>query len=154
MIKKSNPSLEIVKKIREQTGAGIMDCQWALREAKGNYEKAIEKLGVRHQKAAVKKVSRTTSEGRVFAYIHNNGRVGAMVFLLCETDFVARTDGFQSLGKELAMQIAAMSPTSSIELLKQEYIRDPKITVKELINKVIAQTGENIRIGEISRLGL
>ena len=102
--------LEKIKKLREKTGAGIVDIKKALTEAEGNEEKAIEILRERGLEKASKKSDRETQEGVVVSYIHSNGRVGAMVKLLCETDFVARNDEFKALATDLAMHIAAMNP--------------------------------------------
>jgi len=141
-----------LKKLREETGAGIMDCRKALQEANGVFSKAKEIIKSRYQEIAFEKAKRETWEGLVSAYIHSNGKIGAMVTLLCETDFVARTGDFGFLAKELAMQVAAMAPADIKELLNQAYIRDPKITVRELIKKVVGKTGENISVGEIKRM--
>lgn len=145
-------SRDKIKRLREETGAGIMDCRQALQEANGVFDKAKEIIKSRYQEIAFEKAKRETREGLVSAYVHSNGRVGAMVTLLCETDFVARTEDFSFLAKELAMQVAAMAPADIKELLKQAYIRDPKITVRELIKKVVGKTGENITVGEIKRM--
>jgi elongation factor Ts len=141
-----------IKKLREKTGAGVMDCRRALQEANGVFSKAKEILGGRYREIALKKAKRETGEGLVSAYIHGNGKIGAIVTLLCETDFVARTKDFSFLAKELAMQVAAMAPANIKELLKQAYIRDPRITVQDLIKKVVGKTGENISVGEIRRM--
>lgn len=143
---------EVVKRLRQQTGAGVMACLKALREVDGDFDKALGLLAKSGEKAASKKADRETNEGIVASYIHNNGRVGAIVSLLCETDFVARTEDFRQLAQELAMQVAAMDPANIEELLSQTYIRDAKLTVDDLIKKVIGKTGENIKIGQISRL--
>ncbi len=101
---------QAVKELRTQTGAGMMDAKKALEEADGNLEKATELLRKKGQKIASKKSDRSTGEGFIGMYLHSNGVVGAMVRVLCETDFVARTDDFQALANDLAMQVAAMSP--------------------------------------------
>jgi len=99
-----------VKELRDITGAGFMDCKKALEEADGNQESAINILNEKGLASAAKKANRSTSEGLIVSYIHTGGRVGAMVELNCETDFVARTEDFESLGKNIAMQVAAMDP--------------------------------------------
>jgi elongation factor Ts len=152
MTKKNKINLNLVKKLREETGAGIMACRQALEEANNDFDQALKGIKSRYQSLAAKRADRKTGEGKIFAYVHNKGKVGSLVTLLCETDFVARTQDFAVLGKELAMQVAAMNPANSQELLGQDYIRDPKITVKELVGKTIAKTGENIKIGDIVRL--
>ncbi len=106
----ANVSMDAVKELREKTGAGVGDCRKALIEAGGNIEKAIDYLREKGIASAAKKSSRTAKEGRIYSYIHTNGKVGAMVEINCETDFVARTDEFENLLKDIAMQIAAMSP--------------------------------------------
>ncbi|HOD34595.1 MAG TPA: translation elongation factor Ts [Syntrophales bacterium] len=103
-------SAEKVKELRDKTGSGIMDCKEALKVAGGNMDKAIEHLREKGMSAATKKSSRATKEGAVTAYIHMGGKVGVMVELNCETDFVAKTQDFQSLSKDIAMHIAAMNP--------------------------------------------
>ena len=100
----------MVKELRERTGAGFMDCKNALVEADGDLDKAVVLLGQRGLAAAAKKSSREAREGLVSSYIHPGGRVGALVELNCETDFVARTDEFQKLVRDLAVQVAALSP--------------------------------------------
>lgn len=102
--------METVKDLRARTGAGVMDCKKALTECDGDIEKAIDYLREKGLAKAAKKVGRTASQGLIFSYIHSNGRVGTLVELNCETDFVAHTDEFQKLGHELAMQIAAAAP--------------------------------------------
>lgn len=105
-----NVSIEAIKELREKTGAGFGDCRKALMETDGNIEKAIDYLREKGIASAAKKSSRVTKEGRIFSYIHTNGKIGAMIEINCETDFVARTDEFENLLKDIAMQVAAMSP--------------------------------------------
>lgn len=131
--------------------ASVADCRRALEEANGDYEKALawlQKLGI---EKAEKKTQRQTSRGLVEAYIHQNGRVGAMVEVLCETDFVARTSEFKRLAHELAMQAAAMNPRNVESLLKQVYIRDNSITVDNLVKQTITKLGENIVVKRFAR---
>ena len=103
-------SASLVKELRERTGAGLMDCKAALKESSGDVDKALEHLRVKGLAKAQKKSGRTTSEGNVVSYIHPGSRIGVLVEVDCETDFVARTDEFQNFGKDIAMQIAATSP--------------------------------------------
>ncbi|MDD3531921.1 MAG: translation elongation factor Ts [Candidatus Shapirobacteria bacterium] len=145
-------SISVVKKLREQTGAGVMACRQVLEKTQGDFDQALEELTKGHQEIAAKKADRETSQGKVFAYVHGDGKIGALVALSCETDFVARTGDFADLGKELAMQVVAMNPANSKELLTQNYIRDPEILVEDLLSKMIAKTGENIRVKDIYRL--
>ncbi len=136
----------LLKKLREETGAGIADCRMALEESNNDYEKAKEWLKKHGIEKASKKGDRETSQGIIDSYIHGNGRVGAMVELLCETDFVARTDEFKNLAHEIAMQAAAMKPADLETLLGQEYIRDSSLTIEKLIKSAIGKLGENIAI--------
>ena len=145
-------NLTLVKELRSLCGAGISDCQKALEEANGDVKKALTILQKQGQEIAAKKAEREAREGVVAAYVHANQKIGAMVALSCETDFVARTEEFKNLAYELAMQVAAMAPTSNEELLEQEYIRDPQIKVKELIAQAVGKIGENIKIKEFIRL--
>jgi elongation factor Ts len=158
-----------VKELREQTGAGIMECKKALEEAKGDVAKAVEVLRKRGMAIAESKAHRTTTQGLIECYIHAGGRIGAMVELNCETDFVARTDTFKDLAHDLAMQVAAMGPLAVSEedlppgaegepsdlcLLRQPFIKDPGRTIQELIAAAVAITGENIQVRRFSRFEL
>jgi elongation factor Ts len=104
-------STELITKLREMTGAGIMDCSNALRESSNDIEKACQCLREKGMASAVKKASRAAKQGLVYSYIHGNGTLGVLVEVNCETDFVAKTEDFQSLVKEIAMQVAAVAPT-------------------------------------------
>jgi len=141
-----------IKKLRELTSAGFADCKSALEEAKGDLKKAEEILKEKGIAKAAKKGDRETGSGLVETYVHLNGRIGVVLSVLCETDFVARTDEFKTLAHEVAMQIAAMNPENTEELLKQEYIRDGSKTIEDLVKENIAKLGENIQIGKFSRL--
>lgn len=142
-----------VKKLREETGSGVMDAKKALEEAGGDMNKAKEILKAAGVEKAEKRSERTTAQGLIETYIHG-GRVGAMVELGCETDFVARTDEFKTLAKELSMQIASMNPVDVEELLAQEYIRDSSKKVKDLVTEAIAKTGENVQVKRFIRFTL
>lgn len=142
-----------VQKLREITGAGIMECKKALEDTKGNFDDAVRIINERGLVKAEKKASRATGAGFLESYIHN-GRVGVLLELRCETDFVAHSDPFKELSHNLAMHIAAMDPQSIDELLKQPYIRDEKITIENLIKGVIAKVGENIQIARFCRYEL
>ena len=142
-----------IKKLRQETGAGIADCRQALEESKGDMEKAkklLKKLGL--EKGA-SKGEREVKAGLIEVYSHG-GKVGVLVEVLCETDFVAKTADFKNLAHELVLQIASMNPSSVEELLKQEYIRDNSKKVDELIKEVIGKLGENIQIGRFERIAL
>lgn len=145
---------QLVKKLREETGSGVMDVRRALLESGGDEAKAKEILQAKGESAVAKRSERETSQGVIETYVHAGGKVGAMVYLGCETDFVAKTEEFKSLAKELAMQVAAMNPTSVDELIEQDYIRDSGKTVKQLVTEVIAKTGENVQIKKIARFSL
>jgi elongation factor Ts len=186
----------LVKKLRDLTGAGMMECKAALQEANGNLEEATTILRKRGLAQATKKSGRSTSEGLIGSYIHLGGKIGVLVELNCESDFVARTDDFQSLLKELALQVAAASPQfvrredvpadvlerergiyraqmensgkppaviekivegklnsfyEQVVLLDQPSIRDPKVTVSQLVQSAIAKLGENIAVARFVR---
>jgi len=145
-------TLDQIKALREETGAGIMDVRKALIESEGDTKAAkvwIEKKGL---KRAAEKEDRTTEAGYVFSYVHFNGKVGSLVKLVCETDFVAKTDDFQNLGREIAMQVASMNPENVEELLKQDYLRDSSKTIEGMIKALSGKTGENIKVVAISAM--
>ena len=146
------PNVSLIKNLREDTQASIADCKKALEESKDDYKKAIEWLKKRGIEKAEKKAERETAQGLVEAYVHQNGKVGVLVEVLCETDFVARTDEFKNLCHEVAMQIAAMDPKDVDTLLKQEYIRDSSVTIEQLVKGVIGKLGENIVVKSFSRI--
>ncbi|MFC1711304.1 translation elongation factor Ts [Patescibacteria group bacterium] len=145
-------TLEKIKKLRKLTKSGVMDCKKALSESNNDFAKAKKWLLKKGIKLAAKKQDRETNSGIIKSYIHADGRVGAMVKLVCETDFVARNDDFQKLAYELAMQIVAMKPKSVGELLKQDYIRNPKQKIEDLIKEAIGKIKENIKIADFKRL--
>jgi elongation factor Ts len=161
-----------VKELREQTGAGIMDCKRALDEAGGDTGKAAEILKQQGLARAAKKSERTTGQGIVDSYIHAGGRIGAMIEVNCETDFVARTDDFKRLVHDLAMQVAATNPKAvgnepnlqtgggdgqvaeEDVLLRQPFIKDPSIAIEDLVKNSIARLGENVVIRRFARFEL
>lgn len=190
---------QMVKELREKTGAGMMDCKKALEENNGSHDKAVDWLRQKGLSKAAKKAGRATSEGVIGSYIHSNGKIAVIVEVKCETDFVARNEKFQEFAKNLAMQIAATSPAAvdaesvdpavidrerevyrqkareegkpeniiekiveggikkfykEICLLEQPYIRDDKLTVRDLLNDVIATLGENVTVGRFVRMQL
>lgn len=147
----SSVSLEQLKKLRNETYASIADCRRALEESDGDYNKAIIWLKKHGIEKAERKSDRQTSQGLIESYIHQNGRVGALVEILCETDFVARTSEFKQLAHEIAMQVASMNPKDVNSLLRQEYIRDGSKTIESLIKETIAKLGENIVVKEFKR---
>jgi elongation factor Ts len=143
-----------IKILREKTGASVSDCREALEEAKGNIEKATEIIRKKGIQKADKKTDRDIKAGMVFCYQHHNGKVGSIVSLGCETDFVAKTDDFQKLGKEIALHLAASRPETVAELLEQEYIRDPSKKIQELVKETIGKLGENIQIVDFKVLSI
>lgn len=145
--------LDTLKKLREETGAGIADCREALEEAGGDLEKAKEVLKKKGFDKAASKANREVKAGVVETYSHG-GKVGVLVELLCETDFVAKTEDFKTLAHELALQIASMNPSSVDDLLSQDYIREPGQTIDSLIKSVISKVGENIQVGRFERVAL
>lgn len=147
-------SINLIKELRDSTGFSFNEIRKALEEARGNKGRALEILKAHGASVAEKKSSRTTGEGIVEAYIHATKKVGSMVELLCETDFVARNPLFTQLAHEVAMHIAAMDPENLSELLKQPFIKDQDISVEELIQQYIAKIGENIKIGKFVRFQL
>ncbi len=147
-------SLDQLKKLREETSAGVSDCRQALEDAGGNYQKAKTLLITRGVEKAAKKADRQTYQGIIASYIHTNGRVGVLVELRCETDFVARTDDFTRLAHELTLQVAAMNPKTVSDLMKSAYIRDASVTIEELVKQTIAKVGENIQVARFARMQL
>ena len=162
-------SVDRVKELRNQSGAAIMQCRNALIEAQGDIEKALQILKEQSIFQAEKKAKRATAQGLIEAYVHAGGRVGAMVEVNCETDFVARTNEFKALAHHLAMQVVAMNPQfiskealppecelepQTACLLLQPYIKDPARTVQEIIMETIAKVGENIRVSRFARFEL
>jgi elongation factor Ts len=147
-------SLDTLKKLRLETQSGVSDCRQALEDANGDYDKAKKLLIVRGVEAAAKKEDRETAMGIIESYIHAGGKVGVLVELRCETDFVARNEEFKKLGHEIALQVAAMNPKNVKELLQSPYIRDAQMTIADLVKLAIAKIGENITIAKFSRLQL
>jgi elongation factor Ts len=154
---------ELIKELREKTGAGIMECKKAIDDAGGELAKAEQLIKERGLAMAEKKAGREAGQGLIDSYIHA-GRIGAMIELNCETDFVARTDDFRQLAREIAMQVAATNPSrinsseastdGDVPLLDQPYIRDASKTVQELLNETIARVRENIVVRRFSRFEL
>ncbi len=143
-----------VQRLRAETNAGVMDCKRALEDAGGEYEKARALLKERGLASAAKKAGREAREGVVASYIHAGGRIGSLVEVASETDFVARNPEFRSLAQEIAMQVAAMDPVDVDELYGQAYIRDASKTVKDLVSALAASTGENVQVRRFQRFAL
>ena len=164
-------TIDCIRELRDRSGAGIMDCRKALIETEGNIDKAIDILKEQGFLKAKKKTERTANKGLVESYIHAGGRIGAMIELNCETDFVARTDEFKQLAHHLAMQVAAMDPRfisreefrdednenlapETACLLLQSDIKDPDKTIEDTIVEVVARVGENIKVSRFARFEL
>jgi len=161
---------EQIKALREDTGAGVMDAKRALEKSNGDMAKAKAILREKGIAAAAKRADRETSNGVVESYIHGGGRVGVIVELNCETDFVANTDNFRTLAKNIAMQVAAMNPQvvsaddpdrakfegsdEEVVLMAQTFIKDSSSTIGQLVQDAIASTGENIRVRRFARYEL
>jgi elongation factor Ts len=190
----------MVKELRDKTNAGMMDCKKALGETEGDMEKAVDLLRQKGLAVAAKRAGRSTSEGVVQTYIHAGGKLGVMVEINCETDFVAKTDDFQSFAKDVAMHVAAMNPiavrredisedlvareseiykkqamdsgkpeniaekivtgkldkyfsefSSEFSLLEQKFVKNPDLSIQDLLNDLIAKMGENITVKRFSR---
>lgn len=144
-------SIDQIRKLKEQTGAPVIRAKKVLEEVGGDEKKAFAILQKEGFEKAETKGDRVTSQGKIFSYVHHNGKVAAMVELFCETDFVARNELFETLGRDLAMQVASMGEK---DLASQEFIKDPAKKVADLVKAVIAKTGENVRIGRVYRLEL
>lgn len=147
-------SVDQIKKLREKTSAGVMDCRRALEESKGDEKKAEELLKKWGIEKAEKKADRETKSGYIESYVHGGGKVGVLVEVLCETDFVAKTEDFQNLAHEIALQVASMNPKDVKTLISQEYIRDPKVTIEQLVKQTIGKLGENITVARFVRYQL
>lgn len=191
-----NITSQMVKELRDKTNAGMMDCKKALSETAGDMEKAVDLLRQKGLAVAAKRAGRETKEGVVEAYIHAGGKLGVMVEVGCETDFVAKTDDFKAFAKDIAMHIAAVNPIavsreevpadilqrekdiyinqalesgkpqqivekmvggkvekylSEICLLEQKFVKNPDLTVQDLLNELVAKMGENISIKKFAR---
>jgi len=147
----SKIDITLIKKLREETGVAIIRIREVLEEVGGDEKKALVILKKEGMEKADKREGRVTGQGKVFVYSHHTGKIVGVTELLCETDFVAKTDVFETLGKDIAMQVASMGDE---DLLKQEFIKDTGKTISGLIKEAIAKTGENIRVGRVFRVEL
>lgn len=147
-------SIDQVKKLRKETGAPIMECRTALEKYEGDEKKAKEWLKAKGLEKAEKKSQRKVGAGLVEAYTHTDGKIGVLIEVLCETDFVARNTDFKNFVHELALQVAAMEPKNIDELLGQPWIRDETKKISDLVKEKIAQFGENIKISRFERFVL
>ena len=144
-------SVALIKKLREQTGAPVVRVKKVLEEVGADEKKAFEILEQEGFEKASKREGRETGQGKVFTYVHHTGKVASLVELFSETDFVARNELFEALGKDIALQVASMGEK---DLIKQEFIKDPSKKIEDLVKAVIAKTGENVRIGRAFRVEL
>lgn len=142
-----------VQKLRQESGYGVVECKKALEEAQGDVKKANEILKKAGAMKAQKKAEREIKQGLIEAYVHCD-KVGALIALGCETDFVARNEGFKELAHDIAMQVVSMDPKDKEELLSQSFVKDPSKTIKQLIEEKVGQIGENIQIIDFKRLSL
>lgn len=147
----ANYTAQDVKNLREETGAGMMDCKKALDEANGNFQDAIEIVKQRGLAKAEKKSDRETKEGYISSYVHATNKVAAMVEILCETDFVARNEEFQAMAKDVALHVVATNPENVEALLAEEFIKDPSMTVEELVKGVSGKIGEKFVVNRFIR---
>lgn len=147
----NNKIIELVKKLRAELGLGIMEIKAALEEAEGDENKAKEILKAKGFKKAEDKAERETHQGRVATYTHSTGKIGVMVEIFCETDFVAKHEDFVGFTKDVCLQIAAMDPENVEALMKQEFVKDPSKTIDEMLKALISKFGENMKIGRFAR---
>ena len=191
-----NITSQMVKELREKTNAGMMDCKKALTDTDGNMEKAVDLLRQKGLAVAAKRAGKETREGVIEAYIHGGGKIGVMVEVACETDFVAKTDDFKACARNIAMHVAAVNPLAlsrdevsaevlqrekdiyinqalesgkpqqiaekmvagkmekflaEVCLLEQKYVKNPDLSVQDLLNELVAKMGENISIKKFAR---
>ena len=147
-------NIELIKKLREETGVSVALINKAFTEAEGDYEKAKGLLKQWGVELAAKKSDSAAADGVVQAYIHHNKRMGAIVVLNCQTDFVAKNEEFQTLAHEIAMQVASMDPKNVEDLMKQPFIKDSSKTIADLIKEAIVKLGENVVIGNFKRFAI
>lgn len=162
------PTLEMIKQLRELTGAGVMDCKRALEEADCDIQEAVKVIQKQGLARVEKRAGKEANQGLIESYIHQ-GRIGAMVELNCETDFVARTEDFRTLARDIAMQVASMNPkylskddmpadevapASEVALLEQPFIRDSSRTIGQLVIETSARTGEKVAVRRFARFEL
>lgn len=155
LIKKETMNIKTfdIKKLREITSCSVMDCKSALENAKGDFKKAERFLIKQGALKLEHKKDRETNSGLIGSYNHN-GKIGVMVEVQCETDFVAKNELFKDLVKDLAMQVAAMNPKDVSELIKQNFIKDESKTIKEIVDFAISKLGENIQVKRFERMEL
>lgn len=147
-------NMEPIVKLRDDTGAGILEAKKALEDANGDFEAAKKALLAKASAKAAKKAGRTAGDGLVHAYIHATGKVGSLVNIGCETDFVAKTEDFKRLVHEIALQVCTESYSTVEELLASEYVKDSSKKMLDLINEVTAKVGEKIEVKEFVRFSI
>ncbi|MEK7608430.1 MAG: translation elongation factor Ts [Patescibacteria group bacterium] len=140
-----------VQRLRETTGAGVVECKKALDEAKGDFEVAKKIIHEKGLAKVEKRAGREAGSGLIFSYVHSD-RIGVLVDVRAETDFVVRSEPFRTLVREVAMQISAMAPQNVDDLLEQPYIRDESKKISDLVNEVIARVGENVKVSSFYRM--
>jgi elongation factor Ts len=140
-----------IKALREETGAGMMDCKRALEESNGDMEKAREWVRQRGLAKAEKTADRETKEGYIASYVHSTNKIAALVEILCETDFVARNSEFQEMARNVAMQVASMNPATVEELLAQDFIKNPDTTIEQMVKGLSGKIGERFVINRMVR---
>ena len=143
--------MEAVQKLRELTSAGVMDCRKALIEAEGDFDAAVKIIHEKGLAKMEKRADRETGAGLVQSYVHNE-RIGVIVDVRAETDFVVRSEPFRALAKDIAMHIAAAAPANVEELMAQPYIKDESKTVKDIVGEVVAKVGENVSVKQFYRI--
>jgi elongation factor Ts len=146
-------SIDEIKRLRQLTGVGITDAKKALQDAGGDFDKALEEMRQKGLTKAEKRGEREARSGLIGSYVHD-GRIGVLVEVNCETDFVAKTDEFKELVKDLTLHIAASEPKDETELLEQPFVKDPGKTVGDVVKEANAKLGENIVVRRFSRLAL
>ncbi|MDG4476873.1 translation elongation factor Ts [Thiovibrio frasassiensis] len=146
-----NITSQMVKELRDKTNAGMMDCKKALTETGGDMEKAVDLLRQKGLAVAQKRAGRATSEGLVETFIQDSGKLGVMVEVNCETDFVAKSDAFIEFAKNVATQVAETATASPAELLEQKFVKNPALTIQDMLNELVAKLGENIGIKRFAK---
>lgn len=144
--------ITLIKELREQTGLSVAAIKQALEEADGDRDRAVAALKALGGTVAAKKAGRELKDGVVEAYVHPNRKIGSLIVLACETDFVARNDAFVTLAKDLAMHAAAMQPESVETMLGQPFVKDPDVTVRGLVEQAVGKLGENIQLADVTVL--
>jgi len=144
-------NIDLIKQLRDRTGLSVAECKKALEEAGGDLEEALKLLSERSREMAEKKSDFEAKEGIIQTYTHTNGKIGVMLELNCQTDFVARNEDFKALANDLAMQIAALNPPDIETLLSQAFVKDSSKTVADIISEAIAKMGENIKVARFVR---